>query len=79
MLAMDGQPGAQAPANPGKTTLLPGLVAIKAMEGFNRKLVCTRGRAETGPGQIRTRRTTPRPVGRWAEQGRRLALDSDQE
>jgi hypothetical protein len=39
MLAMDGQPGAQAPANPGKTTLLPGLAAIKAMEGFDRDLV----------------------------------------
>jgi hypothetical protein len=38
MLAMDGQPGAQAPANPGKTTLLLGLVAIKAMEGFDRNL-----------------------------------------
>jgi hypothetical protein len=39
MRAMDGPPGAQAPANPGKTTFLPGLVAIKAMEGFDRSLV----------------------------------------
>jgi hypothetical protein len=38
MRAMDGPLGAQAPANPGKTTLLPGLVAIKAMEGVDRNL-----------------------------------------
>jgi hypothetical protein len=39
MRAMDGPLGAQAPDNPGKTTFLPGLAAIKAMEGFDRNLV----------------------------------------
>jgi hypothetical protein len=35
----DGPPSAQALARPGKTALLPGRFDIKAMDGFDIKLV----------------------------------------